>query len=117
MAGGNLTATACFYSTALLAAQVSAASPGNGALMANYILKYFEDAAAHLRSAFAVLNPGAEARYIVGNSIFYGVNLPTEELYAELMERAGFRHADIRVLRKRNSKKGLREYDVAARRP
>lgn len=100
-----------------IAAQVAASSPGNGALMANYILKYFEDARAHLRSAFAVLNPGAEARYIVGNSIFYGVNLPTEEIYAELMERAGFRQTDIRVLRKRNSKKGLREYDVAARRP
>ena len=85
--------------------------------MANYILKYFEDVRAHLDSAFAVLNPGAEAHYIVGNSIFYGVDLPTEEIYAGLMERAGFRKTEIRVLRKRNSKKGLREYDVVARRP
>lgn len=102
-----------------IAAAVSAAAadPDNGALMANYILKYFEDARTHLASAFAVLNPGAEARYIVGNSIFYGVNLPTEEIYADLMERAGFRQVEIRVIRKRNSKKGLREYDVTARRP
>ena len=100
-----------------IAARVAAASPRNGALMANYILKYFEDVRAHLNSAFAVLNPGAAAHYIVGNSIFYGVNLPTEEIYADLMERAGFRKTEIRVLRKRNSKKGLREYDVVARRP
>ena len=48
---------------------------------------------------------------------FYGVNLPTEEIYADLMEQAGFRQVEIRVIRKRNSKKGLREYDVIARRP
>ena len=100
-----------------IAATVSAASAKNGALMANYILKYFQDARVHLTSAFSVLNPGAEARYIVGNSIFYGVNLPTEEIYADLMEQAGFRQMEIRVIRKRNSKKGLREYDVIARRP
>ena len=100
-----------------IAATVSAASAKNGTLMANYILKYFQDARVHLTSAFSVLNPGAEARYIIGNSIFYGVNLPTEEIYADLMEQAGFRQVEIRVIRKRNSKKGLREYDVIARRP
>ncbi len=44
--------------------------------------------------------------YVVGNSIFFGVPVPTERWYGDLMD------VEIEAIRKRNSKKGLFEYTV-----
>ncbi len=88
----------------------------NAEIMKRYVARYFEDAARHLHALKPHLAPGAELHYIVGNSKFYDVVVSTEKIYAELMEQAGFRDVTIRVIRKRNSKKELFEYDVIARR-
>ncbi len=89
----------------------------NGKLLANYVAKYFADMWAHFDSLRSVLNKGAEVHYIVGNSTFYGVLLPVERLYAAMLERLGFENIECRVIRKRNSKKELFEFDVSARWP
>jgi len=86
----------------------------NGALLANYVKKYFEDMASHFRNARALLSKDAKVHYVVGNSMFYGVLVPTEKIYAELMRYFGFIDINVHVLRKRNSKKGLVEFDVSA---
>ena len=58
---------------------------------------------------------GAELHYIVGNSKFYDVLVPTERIYSDMLLEAGACSARINPLRKRNSKKELVEFDVVAR--
>lgn len=91
------------------------AAPKNGPLLATYVERYFEDTASHLRAVRKRVSKNGEVHYVVGNSTFYGVLLPVEELYARLLEQAGFRDAEVHVLRKRNSKKELYEFRVSAR--
>ncbi len=85
-------------------------------LLANYVHKYFEDMIGHFDALVPTLADGAQVFYVVGNSKFYDTTLAVEELYAELMKRAGLRHVAIHKIRKRNSKKELYEFVVAGAR-
>lgn len=87
----------------------------NGALLAKYVAKYFDDMWEHFSSLPALLARGAELHYIVGNSTFYGTLVSTERLYAEMLSELGFSGIECRPIRKRNSKKELIEFDVVAR--
>ncbi|GIV90279.1 MAG: modification methylase, putative [Chloroflexus sp.] len=87
----------------------------NGALLARYVAKYFDDVWAHLSGLPPLLARGAEVHYIVGNSTFYGTMVPTEKLYAEMFRVLGFTAIECKPIRKRNSKKELIEFDVSAR--
>lgn len=89
----------------------------NGVILAKYIAKYFNDIWEHVNSLPRLVKKGSELHYIVGNSTFYGVLLPVEKLYAAMFERAGFDSVQCSVIRKRNSKKELFEFDVSARWP
>jgi len=84
-------------------------------LLSRYVAKYFHDMALHVSGLPAVLEPGAEAHYVIGNSKFYDVLLPAERLLASLFERTGFRDVRLQTLRKRTSKAELFEYLVSAR--
>lgn len=95
--------------------KVRAAHETNGPLLAAYLDRYFEDTEKHLRKLRKHVRKGAMIHYVVGNSTFYGELVPVEKLYAELMERAGFRDAGVETIRKRNSKKELYEFRVYAR--
>lgn len=87
----------------------------NAELLARYVERYFEDAWQHLaRCADLIHRPGS-VDYIVGNSTFYGVVVPTERIYAEMLQRLGAGDVHVEMLRKRNSKKELYEYRVSAR--
>lgn len=94
---------------------IAASEAKNASLLANYVAKYFEDMWQHLCALAAVLADDAEVHYIVGNSTFYGVLLPVEVIYAEMLAQLGFERVEHRALRKRNSKKELIEFDVNAR--
>ncbi|MYG40474.1 MAG: hypothetical protein F4201_06645 [Nitrospira sp. SB0677_bin_15] len=87
----------------------------NGPLLANYVLKYFDDMWSHFQSLIDVLNDGAKLHYIVGNSTFYSVLVPVERVYAEMLSQLGFSNVKCIPIRKRNSKKELIEFDVRAR--
>ena len=90
--------------------------PKNGELMARYVHKYFEDMFAHFLAAKRLVRRGGSAHYIVGNSTFYGHLVPAERLYCDQLREAGFKKAEARALRKRNSKKELIEFHVIAER-
>jgi len=94
--------------------KIAHADHKNGALLSNYVAKYFEDIWLHFRNLPPILAPGAGLHYIVGNSTFYGVLLPVEKIYAAMLETLGFKKIECRAIRKRNSKKELIEFDVAA---
>ena len=86
----------------------------NGALLANYVAKYFEDMWRHLKGLRSILADNARIHYIVGNSTFYRVLLPVEGFYAEMLRELGFENVRVEAVRKRNSKKELVEFDVSA---
>ncbi|MDW8352478.1 MAG: SAM-dependent methyltransferase, partial [Anaerolineae bacterium] len=86
-------------------------------LLGRYVHKYFEDVVLHVKSLATVLAHGARIHYVVGNSKFYDVLLPTEEIYAAIFDAAGFANIAIERIRKRTSKKELFEYIVHAMKP
>jgi D12 class N6 adenine-specific DNA methyltransferase len=93
--------------------EISSAHEKNGALLANYVHKYFEDMFEHLTSMLTLLGSGATVHYIIGNSIFYGHMVSAEKYLAEQMSAVGLRDVRIVPIRKRNSKKDLVEFHVA----
>lgn len=86
-------------------------------LLGRYVHKYFEDAVLHVESLVTVLARGARVHYVVGNSKFYDVMLPTEEIYAAVFEAAGLANVTVERIRKRTSKKELFEFVVHATKP
>jgi hypothetical protein len=86
----------------------------NGRLLGTYVLKYFHDMHMHLDSLREILEPGAQLHYIVGNSTFFGNHVDTAALLEESMRVLGYKNIKSTVIRKRNSKKELFEYDVSA---
>ena len=97
-----------------IVANIAAEANANGALLAAYVAKYCEDMSQHFNSLRTVLKRKARVHYIVGNSTFYGVLVPTEQLYAAMLRKYGFMDVAVRPVRKRNSKKALVEFDVSA---
>lgn len=95
--------------------QIAHADNKNGALLARYVEKYFDDMWTHFQSLTPMLTHGAEIHYIVGNSTFYGALVATERLYAEMLDKLGFSDIECCAIRKRNSKKELVEFDVTAK--
>jgi len=101
------------YFDAMLA-QVADAHAKNGPLLANYIAKYFEDIWKHLAALRKILSPHARLHYIVGNSTFYDILIPVEQLYADVFRALDYDSIETKTIRKRNSKKELFEYCVSA---
>jgi DNA modification methylase len=97
-----------------VATEISKAGNKSSGLMANYVLKYFEDMHDHLKAVYRGLSSGGSAHYIIGNSNFYGVTVPSETLYEDMMKSIGFTNVMSKAIRKRNSKKELFEFVVSA---
>ncbi|NTU64313.1 MAG: hypothetical protein HGB05_13155 [Chloroflexi bacterium] len=93
---------------------IASAEGKNGELLALYVKKYFYDIDRHIATLCSSLKPGAEVHYIIGNSIFYGVHVPTAQLYEEALNGYGFGNIGTRIIRKRNCNKQLFEYCTSA---
>ena len=83
-------------------------------VLGRYVLRYFVDMWAHARSIARIVASGGRVHYVVGNSKFFDVLVPAERLFAEMFEQCGFHGSEIRVLRKRTSKRELFEFLVSA---
>lgn len=83
-------------------------------LMGQYVLKYFNDMHLHFANLRTSLASPAKLIYIVGNSTFYGVLVPTQHLLAESLKQLGFRNIKNETVRKRNCKKELFEFCLTA---
>ena len=105
-------ADACAGGLGGLADEIRHTGGKNADLMANYVLKYFHDVRSHLRNLRGHLAPGASLSYILGNSSFYGVQVPTEKILEDCLRGLGFADVESRAIRKRNSKKELFEYCI-----
>lgn len=85
-------------------------------VLARYVERYFCDMDEHVAGMVQVLARGGRASYVVGNSKFFDVVVPAEQLFAQLFRRHGLKAVTTRVLRRRTSKKELFEYLVSGQR-
>lgn len=85
--------------------------------LSRYVHKYFVDMLHHSKSLHDVVAPGGTIHYVVGNSKYFDVLLPVEEIYAAMFDSVGFTNVTIEKLRKRSSKRELFEFLVSARKP
>ena len=69
----------------------------------------------HFRALTHKLRDGATVYYVVGNSRFYDVMVPTEQIYRDIMAHSGFHDVAVENIRKRSSKKELFEFVVSGR--
>jgi hypothetical protein len=83
-------------------------------LMQNYVIKYFNDIEQHVQCLKPFLRRGAQLAYVIGNSKFYKIILPSDEILADIFEANGFQIISIERMRRRNSKSGLYEAIVFA---
>ena len=83
-------------------------------LLSRYVHRYFVDLTQHVRSLYPLVGRGGQVVYIIGNSKFYDVLVPAEQMLAQILEGARFRHAEVYELRRRTSKTELFEYLVTA---
>ena len=85
-------------------------------IMANYVVKYFNDMYLHLAGMSRILKEGdSRIAYVIGNSYIKGVEVPSDLLLARILEGLGFTVEKIWHLRKRGGKRGLYEAVVFAR--
>lgn len=97
-----------------LCAKIEQSHEKNGLLMGRYVYKYFHDMHQHFQNLRPALAPGARLKYIVGNSSFYGIQVPTEEILAHSLAQLGYTRIERQIVRKRNSKKELFEHCLSA---
>ena len=98
-----------------IAERISSAENKSASLMAKYVLKYFDDIAMHMKSAYVAIQNGGTVHYIAGNSSFYGNIVPTDEIYKSILSVVGFKDVKSIVVRKRNCNKALYEYWISAK--
>jgi len=89
----------------------------NGRVLAAYVHKYHYDMWGHFEAITGHLKTGGSVSYIVGNSTFYGHEVPVQKWYADMLRALGYENVHVETIRKRNSNKALFEYDVSATKP
>ena len=102
---------------ALLCDRIRTDGGRNGPLLATYVHKYHHDMWQHFRAITPRVRSGGRVAYIIGNSTFYGHEVPVHEWYAAMLRALGYLEVGIETIRKRNSNKALFEYEVTGVRP
>jgi len=95
--------------------QIRNSGDKNSDLMNRYVHKYFDDMFEHFKNLKPLLEPNAKLNYIVGNSSFYGNFVHTEKIFDEILSQLEYTDIQANIIRKRNSKKGLFEFNISAR--
>lgn len=95
--------------------EISACDNKNAETMATYVRKYFSDMWEHFLSTLSYMEQNGSVCYVIGNSLFYGIEVPAHEWYACMLSEIGYKDVTIEAIRKRNSKKELFEYKVTGR--
>ncbi len=68
---------------------------------ANYAVSYFNDTDQFCETLGVVMKPGAHAIVVVGNSILQGVEIPIDNVFADLAGRHGFDTVGIHIVREK----------------
>ena len=85
-------------------------------LMANYVMKYFNDLTRQVKNMDPLLTPNAKVAYVVGCSKIKGVRVETDLILSDVFKglNLDYRETEVHRFRKRNSGKNLFESIVYA---
>lgn len=70
---------------------------------ANYAATYFNDSYRFCEVLNKILKPKSKAVVVIGNSILQGVEIKTDEIFADISELAGLKKKDIVLLRNKRT--------------
>jgi len=94
--------------------RINKSSNKHSDVLSKYVLKYYHDMYKHLESLRSHLTSDAKLGYIVGNSTFYGIHVPSDDLLKASLTSLGYDDVQSHIIRKRNCKKELFEYCISA---
>lgn len=94
--------------------KIASSGDKNSLLMSSYVHKYFDDMFSHIENIKPILKQNAKLNYIVGNSSFYGHFVDTEKILSDIFNQLGYKNVGIDIIRRRNTKRGLLEFNVKA---
>lgn len=83
-------------------------------ILGRYVAKYLVDMWIHVQQLPQICRRPARVCYIVGNAMFYGVEVPTPSILAEMLARVGFSAITSTPFRRRTSNRALYETLVTA---
>ncbi|MGO8945822.1 MAG: site-specific DNA-methyltransferase [Syntrophobacteraceae bacterium] len=81
---------------------------------ANYAATYFNDSYRFCEILSKLLKPTATAVVVIGNSILQGLEIKTDEIFADIGEMAGLRKKDIILLRTKRTGSSIVDSSVRA---
>jgi excisionase family DNA binding protein len=81
---------------------------------ANYAATYFNDCRRFCEVTAEVMKPGGLVVVVIGNNILQGIEFKTDEYFARIAERAGFRLEGIHVVRKKRTGSSIVNSSVRA---
>ncbi len=81
---------------------------------ANYAATYFNDSYRFCKLLSKLLKPGGIAVVVIGNSILQGLEIKTDEIFADIGELAGLSKKDIIVLRTKRTGSSIVDSSVRA---
>jgi DNA modification methylase len=74
-----------------------------GSGWANYAATYFNDCLAFCRAARALVRPGGTAVVVIGNNVLQGIELRTDEHFAEIARSCGFTLVGMHPVRRKRT--------------
>lgn len=95
----------------------------NGPTLSAYVRRYHHDLWLHLAALLGgtdgqpLVRAGGRLVYVVGNSTFFGHEVPVQDHLAAMLRALGARDVTVTAIRKRSSKKELYEYEVTGLAP
>jgi len=81
---------------------------------ANYAATYFNDSFKFCQVVKEILKPGSVAVVVIGNSILQGIEIKTDEIFADIGELAGLKKKDIILLRTKRTGSSIIDSTVRA---
>lgn len=81
---------------------------------ANYAATYFNDSFRFCKVANKLLKPKGTAVVVIGNSILQGIEIKTDEIFADIAELAGLKKKDIILLRTKRTGSSIIDSTVRA---
>ena len=81
---------------------------------ANYAATYFNDSFRFCKVISKLLKPAGIAVVVIGNSILQGLEIKTDEIFADIGELAGLRKNDIILLRTKRTGSSIVDSSVRA---
>jgi hypothetical protein len=85
-----------------------------GAGWANYAATYFNDTYRFCQSISKLMKPDSKAVVVIGNSILQGVEINTDQIFADIGEIAGLKKIDIILLRTKRTGSSIIDSSVRA---